>query len=76
MANEKKSAAPKAPQGAEAASTEATHVMVRAHAAGFRRAGRAWPAEDVTVPIGEFTKEQLLALVAEPLLSVILVKID
>lgn len=52
------------------ANEKATHLTVRALKDGFRRAGRAWPAEETTVPIEEFSKEQLAALESEPLLTV------
>lgn len=52
------------------ANEKATHLSVRAARDGFRRAGRAWSAEETTVPIEEFTKEQVAALEAEPLLTV------
>lgn len=48
-----------------------THLQVRSLVAGFRRAGRAWPAEDVTVDVGEFTVEQVEQLVSEPMLVVL-----
>lgn len=49
-----------------------THLRVRARPeAGFRRAGRHWPGgEGVTVPVDDFTPEQILALEAEPELAV------
>lgn len=52
------------------ANEKAAHLTVRALKDGFRRAGRAWSAEETTVPIEEFSKEQLAALEAEPLLTV------
>jgi len=52
------------------ANEKATHLSVRATRDGFRRAGRAWPAEETTVPLKDFTDEQVAALEAEPLLTV------
>lgn len=45
-------------------------LLVRARVAGFRRAGRAWPAEPVMVAASEFTAEQIARLNAEPMLVV------
>ena len=45
-------------------------LLISALVAGFRRAGRAWPAEPVEVPASEFSKAQLAALKAEPGLRV------
>lgn len=50
---------------------DASHLSIRALQGGFRRAGRAWPAEEVTVAIDEFTAEQVEQLLAEPMLIVI-----
>ncbi|AUN95875.1 HI1506-related protein [Pseudazoarcus pumilus] len=51
---------------------KAAHLQVRALVeGGFRRAGRHWPHEPVTVPAGGFTPEQIEALEAEPLLEVV-----
>ena len=36
-------------------------------------AGRAWPAEEVTVNADEFTAEQIEQILAEPMLVVIVV---
>lgn len=52
------------------ANEKATHLSVRALKDGFRRAGRAWSGVETTVPIKEFTDEQVAALEAEPLLTV------
>ncbi|MDR1889645.1 MAG: hypothetical protein LBQ81_09760 [Zoogloeaceae bacterium] len=49
------------------------HLRVRAFRAGHRRAGRAWPTEGVTVAVDEFSKDQVLALMADPNLSVDLI---
>ena len=46
---------------------------MRSLVAGFRRAGRAWPAEEVTVSADEFTAEQIEQILAEPMLVVIVV---
>lgn len=48
-----------------------THLRVSAHVAGFRRAGRAWSAEPVEVPIVEFDEAQIEQLLAEPMLIVV-----
>lgn len=48
-----------------------THLTVRALTNGFRRAGRAWSAQETTVSIEEFTAEQVEALLAEPQLVVV-----
>ena len=49
--------------------------IVRCHRdRGIWRAGRFWPPENVPVPAHEITAEQLDALRAEPLLSVLEVK--
>lgn len=64
MASEKKSAAPEGKAGAVPA------LRIRALSDGFRRAGRAWPARPVAVPVAEFTKEQIEALRREPQLVV------
>jgi hypothetical protein len=43
-------------------------VEVTSKVAGFRRAGRAHPAEKVRYPVEAFTREQLLAIMNEPML--------
>jgi hypothetical protein len=48
-----------------------THLQVRSLVAGFRRAGRAWSTEEVTVDVAEFTAEQVEQLLAEPTLVVL-----
>lgn len=48
-----------------------THLQVRALVAGFRRAGRAWPAEDVVVSVDEFTSAQIEQLLGESQLVVL-----
>lgn len=48
-----------------------TQLQVRSQVAGFRRAGRAWPADVVTVSVDEFTAEQVEQLLAEPMLAVV-----
>lgn len=45
-------------------------LSVCARQAGFRRAGRAWPAEAVIVEADEFTEAQIEQLLAEPMLVV------
>lgn len=46
-------------------------IEVRCEIDGFRRAGRAWSRQPVTVQLAELSDEQLLQLEAEPLLSVV-----
>jgi len=70
MAEDKKTKAAAAPEKAKA-TAEASRLQVRSLAAGFRRAGRAWPAEEVTVDIDEFTAEQIAQILAEPMLVVL-----
>lgn len=67
MAKEKPAAAPSTP----AAEIKVTQLQVRSLVAGFRRAGRAWPAEEVTVKADEFTDAQIEQLLAEPMLVVL-----
>lgn len=44
-----------------------THLIVRARTdAGFRRAGRLWPAADTRLPLGELSRAQLEMLLGEP----------
>jgi hypothetical protein len=45
-------------------------LSVSAKTAGFRRAGRAWPAEPVIVPVSDFDDAQLAMLLADPELVV------
>jgi len=45
-------------------------LKISAKRDGFRRAGRAWPREPVEVDSGEFSKDQLEALRAEPMLTI------
>lgn len=45
-------------------------LRVRAVTAGFRRAGRAWPAEPVEVPRDAFADDQVKALKGEPMIVV------
>lgn len=54
----------------EVADSAPTHLNVRALKAGFRRAGRAWPAEEITVPLADFDDAQIAAIEGEPLLVV------
>lgn len=62
--------APTQPKQNKAAAAPPTHLVISALQPGFRRAGRAWPLEETTVPVEEFSAEQVEALLAEPLLSV------
>lgn len=45
-------------------------ITVTARRAGFRRGGRAWAGTPTTVAASEFTREQLAAIEAEPMLIV------
>lgn len=45
-------------------------LTVISRRAGFRRAGRQWPAEAVTVAVADFTPEQVQAILDEPMLLV------
>ena len=47
------------------------YITVTARVPGFRRAGRAWPAEETTVPVADFGAEEIAALRAEPNLVVV-----
>jgi len=58
------------PAGAEPV---AQSLIVTARVDGFRRAGRAWSASLQTVSAAEFTAEQIKALLAEPMLDVVVV---
>ena len=74
MAEDKKAKAAAAPEkgtAKAAADTQIEKLIVRSLSAGFRRAGRAWPAEEVTVSADEFTAEQIEQLLAEPMLVVL-----
>ena len=74
MAEDKKAKAAAAPQKETAkavAEVKVDKLVVRSLSAGFRRAGRAWPAEEVTVSADEFTAEQIEQLLAEPMLVVL-----
>lgn len=46
----------------------ATHLLVQSKKAGFRRGGRAWPAEWVAVPLTQLTADQLAQIEKEPML--------
>lgn len=48
-------------------------LIVKAKADGFRRAGRRWSATEETVSIDAFTDDQVQALLAEPMLDVVVV---
>ncbi|MBL0307664.1 MAG: hypothetical protein IPQ25_17040 [Chitinophagaceae bacterium] len=50
-------------------------LVVRALRPGFRRAGRAWPAEATTVALADLSTEEIAALLAEPLLETELVAV-
>ena len=50
-----------------------TAIVVTSQREGFRRAGRAWSKQPVTVSIDEFSEAQIEALVAEPMLTVVFV---
>ena len=56
---------------AELSAPGVTHLQVRSQVDGFRRAGRAWSVEPVTVPIEDFTNDQIEQLIAEPMLVVL-----
>lgn len=60
----------KAPEKA-AAEIKVSKLVVRSKVAGFRRAGRVWPAEEVTVDADEFTADQIKQLLADPMLVVL-----
>lgn len=45
-------------------------LRVAAKVAGFRRGGRAWPADATDVPVADFSKAQLAQIRAEPMLVV------
>lgn len=45
-------------------------LQVQSRQAGFRRAGRAWPAEATFVALDELTEEQVKAIDNEPMLIV------
>lgn len=49
----------------------ATHLAVTSRRDGFRRAGRAWSAETVTVAVADFSPGQIEQLLAEPMLTVV-----
>jgi len=70
VAAPEKSEKDQAPEKA-AAEIKVSKLVVRSQVAGFRRAGRAWPAEEVTVSADEFTEEQIEQLLAEPMLVVL-----
>jgi len=58
--------------GANATVGGATSVAIQVSSKtdGFRRAGRAWTKEPVTVPLEELSEEQVEALLQEPELTV------
>lgn len=49
---------------------ECDRIIVASKVDGFRRAGRAWSREAVTLSIDEFTEEQIEALCTDPMLEV------
>lgn len=51
----------------------AKSFMITAKHDGFRRAGRAWSRAGEQVSADELTEEQIEALLAEPMLSVVVV---
>lgn len=53
------------------ATKKPTHLTIHALRPGFRRAGRAWGTEEVTVAVADFSSEQLEALAHEPQLVVV-----
>lgn len=55
---------------ADVSAPEAAHLRVIARKEGFRRAGRAWSASETRVAIEGFTDQQIMDLVAEPMLDV------
>lgn len=48
-------------------------LIVTAKAEGFRRAGRPWSTTPETVNVADFTADQVNALLAEPMLDVVVV---
>ena len=50
-----------------------TQLIVSAKAEGFRRAGRAWSKKAETVSAEDFADAQIEALLAEPMLDVVVV---
>lgn len=48
-----------------------THLVVHSMVPGFRRGGRAWPADEVKVSVDDFSPEQLRQIMTEPLLNVL-----
>lgn len=59
------------PKADPSAENTVKRLSVRSAKAGFRRAGRAWPAEETIVDVDEFTAEQIGELLAEPMLTVL-----
>lgn len=76
MAGETKKTTNKTPAAVPAVDKAVTHLVVQAKRDGFRRAGRAWPAEQTVVPIDEFTEDQVHELLAEPQLVVVPSAVD
>lgn len=76
MAGETKKTTNKTPAAVPAVDKAVTHLVVQAKRDGFRRAGRAWPAEQTVVPIDEFTEDQVRELLVEPQLVVVPSAVD
>jgi hypothetical protein len=47
------------------------HLVITADRDSFWRAGRNWTREPKTVPVDELTEDEILALKAEPVLTVV-----
>jgi hypothetical protein len=48
-------------------------ISVRALFDGYRRAGRRWTIAEQIVPVGEFTADQIKALLSDPRLAAALI---
>lgn len=48
-----------------------TQFLVSAHVDGFRRCGRSWSRQQISVSADEFSESEILALMNEPMLDVI-----
>ena len=59
--------------GKKASEPVATALIIASKVEGFRRAGRPWSREQQTVSIDEFSLEQIEALLAEPMLEIVVV---
>lgn len=60
-----------AAEASVAGEIKATALLVTARRDGFRRCGRAWSREQTRVPIDELTADEVEALLAEPMLDVV-----